>query len=250
MGKEDTFDPWDTSTGLLDNFDFKVDRAWFGEVEDSDSDRLYLFIEGTAVDDEDEEYEDHTERYSLGKGWEVIDDGDEVETASRNGVFNQSTGIGHLILSLKALGEEETEYITDRGRPTKAKTFKGLRMHMVGRVVSEWEDVNNPGTMIRWSLNLPTTLKMKKGKKKGKGKSSPSRKSSPSKSKSSSKSGSKELRGEVVEFAGEFENDEHDDFVNQVLDDDIFPKADKITDNDELHAEVLDPDSDLWEEAH
>ena len=243
MAKEDTFDPWETSTGLLDNFDFKVDRAWFGEVEDSDSERLYLFLEGPAVDDEDEEYEDHTERYSLGKGWEVIDDGNEVETASRNGTFNQSTGIGHFILSILALGEEEAEYIKDRGRPTRAKTFKGLRMHMVGRVVSEWEDVDNPGTMIRWSLNLPTSIKMKKGKGKGKGKAKSS-------SKSSSKSGSKKLRNEVVKFAKDFDEDEHDDFVNQVLDDDIFPDADKITDNDELHAEVLDPDSDLWGEAH
>lgn len=238
---EDTFDPWGTSTGLLDNFDFDVERAWFGEVEDSDSERLYLFLQGLAVDDEDEEYEDHVERYSLGKGWEVIDDGKEVETASRSGVYNESTGIGHFILSMLALGEEEEKFIKGRGRPTKAKTFKGLKMHMVGRVVSEWEDTNNPGTMIKWSLNLPTSLKMKKGKKKGK---------ATPKAKSKAKSSSKKFRGEVVEFAGQFEKDEHDDFVNQVLDEDIFDKADRITDNDELHAEVLDPDSDLWEEAH
>ncbi len=251
MGKQEK-SSWDTESGLLDNYDFEVEEAWFGldeEADDSDDERIFLFLRGTAEDEEGEEHEEHRERYSTGKNWEVVEDGTEVENASGKKRFNENAGLGRLINALVALGEDEAEYLASRGESYEASTFEGLKMHMEGRVVSKW--TNDDGDEVEWRLNLPTSIKMKTKKKKsskkgGKGKA----KRSPAKKKTSKKDSDSGLRAEIVTFAEQFKEDEHDEFVSQVLDSDVFENADSIEDDDELHAEVLDPDSNLWSEAH
>ena len=240
---------WDTESGLLDDFDFEVEEAWFGEDEEADSNdgRVFLFLRGTAVDDEGEEYEEHRERYSTGKNWEAVDDGAEVENATGKNRFNGATGIGRFINALVALGGDEAVFLSKRGQAYEAATFDGLSMHMENKEVSRWK--NDDGEEVVWNLNLPTELtipKAKKAKKGGKGKASRSTAKKPSKA-TSKVSG---LQAEIATFAAQFEADEHDEFVDQVLDEDVFDNANKIMDDDELHAEVLDPDSDLWANAH
>lgn len=245
---------WDTETGLLDNYDFVVEEAWYGEDEEADepSDRIYLFLRGEGTDDEGEIHEEHTERYSTGKNWEVVSGGKAVENAAGRKLFNQNAGVGRLINALVALGKSEAKFLQTRGIPTKAKTFRGLKMHMVNRVVSEW--VNDDGEDVKWYLNLPTSLKTKGGKKtksKSKGGQGKANRST-TKEKKTSKKGAKTsgLRAEIATFTEQFKVDEHDEFVDQVLDTDVFANADKIMDDDELHAEVLDPNSDLWNNSH
>lgn len=248
-----TRDSWATDTGLLDDYDITVDEAWFGEDEEGDDGRIFLFLRGTAVTDDGEEHEDHTERYSTGKNWEVVEDGDEVENATGRQRFNQNAGLGRLINALVGLGEDEAEFLSKRGDTFQAKTYRGLTMHMKGRVVSKWK--NDDGDEVEWSLNLPTSIEMKSAKaaKGGKGKASRSDDTkAPAKPKATAKGKGKAkgLRAAILEFAEQFEADEHDEFVDQILDEDVFEKAQDILDDDELHADVLDPDSDLWTENH
>jgi len=233
---------WETDSGLLDDFDYEVDEAWFGEDEESDNNdgRIFLFLRGTAVDDAGEEHEEHRERYSTGKNWEVVDDGTEVENATGRNVFNRNAGLGRLINALVALGDDEAAFLQKRGQAYEAETFDGLVMHMESMEVSRWK--NDDGEEVVWNLNLPISLKVKKAKKGGKGKASRS-----GTKKAKKPSG---LQAEVTEFAEQFDEDEHDEFVSQILDDEVFENADKIMDDDELHAEVLDPDSELWANAH
>ncbi len=258
---------WDTDSGLLDDYDFVVEEAWFGEDEESDNNdgRIFLFLRGTATDEEGETFEEHRERYSTGKNWDVVDDGEEVENASGKGRFNQNAGIGRLINALVALGDDEAEYLQGRGQTFQAATYDGLRLHMEQKLVSKWlnddydEDDPNSRKYNEWLLNLPTSLTIKKAKSKSKSKSKGkggSGKAGRGKVKGQAtkakkaKSPKSSLRSEVAEFAGQFGEDEHDEFVDQVLDSDVFPNADSIMDDDELHADVLDPDSDMWEQAH
>jgi len=243
MGKEKS--SWETDSGLLDDFDFEVDEAWFGEDEESDNNdgKIFLMLRGTAVDDAGEEHEEHRERYSTGKNWEVVDDGAEAENATGRNVFNRNAGIGRLINALVALGDDEAAFLQKRGQAYEAATFEGLVMHLESMEVSRWK--TDDGEEVVWNLNLPIELtlpKKKSSKKGGKGKASRS-----GTKKAKKPSG---LQTEVAEFAGQFKEDEHDEFVSQVLDDDVFDNADKIMDDDELHAEVLDPDSELWAKAH
>jgi hypothetical protein len=239
---------WDTESGLLDDFDFEVDEAWFGEDEEADNNdgRVFLFLRGTAVDDEGEEHEEHRERYSTGKNWEAVDDGAEVENATGKNRFNQNAGLGRLINALVALGDDEAAYLSKRGQAYEASTFDGLSLHMENMEVSRW--TNDDGEEVSWNLNLPVslTLPKKKAKKGGKGKADRSG------TKKAKKTASKPtgLQAEIAKFAAQFDEDEHDEFVDQVLDEDVFDNANKIMDDDELHAEILDPDSELWANAH
>jgi len=75
-------------------------------------------------------------------------------------------------------------------------------------------------------------------------------KKSPAKKATAKKGGSSKLRAAVVDFASQFNEDEHSDFVEQVLDEDVFEQAGKIEKDEELNAEILDSDSKLWAKAH
>jgi hypothetical protein len=59
-----------------------------------------------------------------------------------------------------------------------------------------------------------------------------------------------DLRADVVEYAKLYTADEHAAFVDAVYDAEYFPRADDLQLDEELAAEVLDPDSALWAEAH
>ena len=250
MGKEKS--SWDTESGLLDDFDFEVEEAWFGEDEEADSNdgRVFLFLRGTATDDDGEEHEEHRERYSTGKNWEAVDDGAEAENATGKNRFNENAGLGRLINALVGLGDAEAAFLSKRGQAYEAATFDGLEMHMNSKLVSKWQNDDQVGTdeWNTWTLTLPTELTMPKPKKAKGGKGKASRSATKKVKKTASKPSG--LQAEIIEFAKQFKEDEHDEFVDQVLDEDVFENANKIMDDDELHAEVLDPDSDLWANAH
>lgn len=244
MGKESS---WDTTSGLLEEYTFKVKEAWFGPNEESDRspDKIYLNLRGEAYVDGDLEDDEHIERYSVGKNWEVVEDGAEVENATGKNRFNENTGIGRLINALVACGDDVAAYLADRGEAYEADTFSGLNMDMERMLVSEFE--SDDGETVRWFLSLPVDVKTKKAKKAKKGGSG---KASRGKGKGKTKKVASGLRSDIIDFAREFDEDEHDEFVDQILDEDVFSDAGKIEDDDELHAEVLDPESELWAEAH
>ena len=235
---------WETTSGLIDEARFKVEEAWFGPNEDSDRDaeKIYLNLRGEATFEGEVLDDEHTERYSTGKNWEVVEDGAEVENATGKNRFNENTGLGRFINALVACGDDVAEYLQAKGEAFEAATFEGLDMDMERMLVSEFE--SDDGETVKWYLLLPVAVKVKakKGKKSKKGGSGKAGKAK-GKGKSS-------LRSDIVDFAKEFDEDEHDEFVDQILDVETFDNAEKIEDDDELHAEVLDPDSDLWSEAH
>ena len=240
MGKGSS---WETTSGLLEEYTYKVDEAWFGPNEDSerDTEKIYLNLRGEAKVDGESVDEEHVERYSVGKNWEVVEDGTEIENATGKNQFNENTGAGHFIRALVACGSDVATYLSKKGEAYEAATFEGLNMEMERMLASEFE--SDDGETVRWFLSLPVEVKIKaakKAKKGGKGKASRGK----GKDKKSS------LRSDIIAFAKEFDEDEHDEFVDQVLDEDTFPNAEKIEDDDELHAEVLDPDSELWSDAH
>ena len=238
---------WDTESGLLDDYDFAVKEAWFGtddEVENPD-DRIFLFLRGEATVDGELEDDEHRERYSTGKNWEVVEDGAEVENATGKNRFNQNAGVGRLINALVKVDDGDTaKALAAKGEAYEAATFNGLNMHMERKIVSRWTD-SDTGEELEWALALPTSVELK-AKSKSKSKKGGSGKAGRAKGKGTTPS----LRSDIIAFAGEFEDDEHDDFVDQVLDDAVFARAEEIQDDDELHAEVLDADSKLWAEAH
>ncbi len=68
MGKES----WETTSGLLDDFTLNVAEAWFGEDEENDDERIYLFLRGLATDSDDgEESEDGKGEGEVGNGFKA-----------------------------------------------------------------------------------------------------------------------------------------------------------------------------------
>ena len=234
---------WETTSGLLEEYTFKVKESWFGPNEDSDRDaeKIYLNLRGEATVDGELVEEEHTERYSTGKNWEVVEDGAEVENATGKNKFNENTGIGRLINAMVSCGDDDevAKYLQSKGEAYEANTFNGLNMDMERMLASEFE--TDDGETVRWFLSLPVDIKIKSKKVKKDG----SGKAGRAKGKDISS-----LRSDIIEFAKEFGEEEHDAFVDQILDDDVFADASKIEEDDELHAEVLDPDSKLWAVAH
>ena len=241
---------WDNESGLLDDYDFEVIETWFGldEEVDNPDDRVFLFLRGEAFEDGELVDDEHRERFSTGKNWEVVEDGAEVENATGKNRFNQNAGVGRLINALVSVDDGATaKALAKKGEAYEAATFDGLSMHMERKVVSRWTD-SDTGEELEWALALPTSVELNsKSKSKGKkSKKGGSGKASRAKGKGSTPS----LRSDIIDFAKEFDGDEHDDFVDQVLDDEVFTRAEEIQEDDELHAEVLDADSKLWAKAH
>jgi len=233
-------DAWTTESGLLDDFDLVVTETWFGDDEENDDERIFLFLRGEAFQEGELVEEEYRERYSCGKNWDPIDDGAAVENSTGRNRFNRNSGVGRLIDALvDPEGVDAAALLKERGQPSKAATFNKLTIHFEREVVSRW--TNDDGEHLTWELPLPTSVEATP-KKKGKGKSS-KKADSRSKKKNS-------LRADVIDFATEFDVDEHDKFVDQVLDPDVFTNAELIEADPELHAEVLTDGSKLWKKAH
>lgn len=241
MGSE----TWETTSGLLDDFTLQVEEAWFGEDEENDDERLYLFLRGTAIDSDDgDESEDYRERFRAGQNWEAVDKGAGAENATGKQKFNKNSGVGRLIRSMVA-DEDTAKALAERGDANEAETYIGLTIHFVREEQQPFE--NDDGEMIEWNIlqaNEVVFPKAKaKGKKKGKGDSGKA-------SKGKKKSGGTSLKKTVIAFAEQFEADEHTTFVEQVLDADVFPAAPDIEDDDELHADILDDEGEVWSKSH
>ena len=241
MGSE----TWETTSGLLDDFTLQVEEAWFGEDEENDDERLYLFLRGTATDSDDgDESEDYRERFRAGQNWESVDKGAGAENATGKQKFNKNSGIGRLIRSMVA-DEDTATALAERGDANQAETYIGLTIHFVREEQQPFE--NDDGEMIEWNILQAVEVEFPKakakGKKKGKGGSG---KADKGKKKGEGGGG---LKKTVIAFAGLFDDDEHTTFVEQVLDTDTFPAAPDIEDNDELHADVLDDEGEVWTKA-
>ena len=243
MGKES----WETTSGLLDDFTLNVAEAWFGEDEENDDERIYLFLRGLAIDNDSEdaaEEEDYRERFRVGTNWETVDKGAGVENATGKQKFNKNSGVGRLIRSMVADGAT-AEALAERGDATEAGTYIGLTLHLVRIEQTPFE--NDDGDKVEWNILSAVEVEFpKKAKSKSKSKS---KKSSGSGKADKGKDEGKGLRKTVIAFAGQFGDDEHITFVEQVLDAETFPAASDIEDDDELHADVLDDEGKVWTKA-
>ncbi len=245
MGKES----WETTSGLLDNFALNVEEAWFGEDEENDDERIYLFLRGLATDSDDgEESEDYRERFRVGTNWEVVDKGGAVENATGKPKFNKNSGVGRLIRSMVA-NQATADALAERGDATEAETYIGLTIHLERIEQTPFE--NDDGDKVEWNILSAVEVTFPKKKKKATSKKDEKDKKAGGSGKADKgeDSKSKGLKKTVIAFAGLFGDDEHITFVEQVLDADTFPAAPDIEDDDELHADVLDDEGKVWTKA-
>lgn len=239
-------DPWDLSTGLPDDFDFTVDSAHFGLTgEGSEDKRTKLILRGPALDEDgdpiDEAEDGEAElQYSLGDGWEALKGGAAVKHGV-NKNFNNRSSIGHLITSLVDNGA--LDVLRERGLPTQASTWQGLKFHVKRTETARFTPKGETEEIV---VNTPLCTEFYGVEGEGTAKKT-SAKTSAKKTPAKRRPRKKALRTEVIEFAAEYED--HSEFAADVLDPEIFTRADEVEADEELQAEVLDADSELWEEA-
>ena len=243
----------DQQSGLLDDYTLPVSEAWFGLDDESEreSDQIYLFIRGDASVDGKVVEEQYRERYSIGSGWEVADEGRTIEHGSGKHKPKRNSSHGRLVGAIVHLFDENDDMATletlaDESGTNTAEFWESLTFAMERKAMKPF--MNDDGEMQEWELPLPIKVVLTKPKKKGGGK-----KSGSSKAKGGSKAKDKatidpevKLRKRLVKLAATFDEDDHDEFATAAIE----KYGDKLEAFDELHADVLDDDGDVWEEAH
>lgn len=121
------FDPFSPETGLIDDFDFTVDSAWFTtDAAYNNGETLLLKLNGPTDNPDTPET---TLQYSCGSGWEAEDNGKRaVREDGKRRRFNQSSGIWKMVESAMNAGAGDA--LRSRGTPMEASMWVGLRFHM------------------------------------------------------------------------------------------------------------------------
>lgn len=238
----------ETASGLLDNYTLDVKEAWFGTDEESEfqPDRFYLFLRGPAEVDGEVVEEEYRERFSIGNGWELVDEGRGIEHGTGKNKPRRGSGHGwlvaHLVTWFHDEGDEDELFaLVDKSGTNTADFWERLELSMERQIVSKFKDTD--GNMRDYELPLPTGAKVK-SKKKGKAKAKGKGKKSSGKAKGDDPAA--KLKKKLVKLAGDFEDDDHDTFVDAALE----AHGDALEELDELHADVLDDEGDIWTEAH
>lgn len=243
---------FDTTSGLLDGR-LEVEAAWFGINDDSEraGDKLYLHLEGTAYEgNPDDGYSDEGEeefivRLSIGNGWEVVEEGAEVEHGRKN-KFNNRTGMGRFLDSIKRLDDaaDILSGLGERGEAYQAQTWEGLTIDIEHQ---NFPFTNDEGEEVDYFVPVVLGIgfpkaKKKGGGKKGKGGSGKASKGSKGKKSKGSADPEKKIRKALIKFGVEGKYEDHEDFVEDALE-----EFEEVMDFDELHADLMDEDGEIWE---
>lgn len=275
MGRE----AYKTSSGLLDDYDFWVESAWFAKDKRFGGGKdPILHLRGQALIDDEVVNEEETLLYGCGAGWEITAGGQGVTHPSGKTNFTDASNIGKLLNALDDLGAEPLDTMAEKGNPTDAEVYLGVGLHMERQQFS-FKD-KKTGESNTYEVPLPTSFlgfadadeekpaKVAPGAAKkaatpaAKKAAAPAKKATPAPAKKAAGAVKKgpakkeaepegdDLRDAIVEYAKMYEVGEHAAFVDAVYDEEYFPRADELQQDEVLAAEVLDPDSALWAEAH
>ena len=118
---------WETETGLLDEYQGTVTRAWFAtDARYNDGNTVMLHLE---IATNDQEFPEVTEKFPCGSGWDSRDGGETIEHEAGKQKFNKNSIYGKIVDRVtKPDGVLHDAFTTikGRGRPTKAGIWEGL----------------------------------------------------------------------------------------------------------------------------
>lgn len=224
-------DSWSPTSGLLDDYDLTITEAWFGVNAEysarAGTDRVMLNLQGPATVDGEIVDPEHTEMYSLGNGWAVAGGGASAEHPKLSSP-NQNSSFGRLLVFLSKL--DGFDKLRARGSALDAETWIGVTLHLERQTVSKFRD-KATGDMVEVNMQVPTAIVSVEDGAAVK---------EPVKAKPG-------LRKAVLAFASRF--DDYESFLDAVLDDGEFPRAEEIAADESLYAEVLD-EAGIFAEAH
>lgn len=213
---------WATSTGLLDQYEGTIEESWFAydpNYRDGEVPLLHWRISNVVT--EEEAPDEIVEKFSIGSGWQVVDNGATVEHESgRNKPFNRNSKYGMIIQAV--IDNEDGAFegglaaLQERGDPIEANVWEGLRFEF------ERVEYDYGGEIGVRDFILPVAFVGEEDAPSSNGNGS---------SQASRESLEKKLKALAKKAA------DHDEFVELATD------LDAVVDDDELFASVVD-DSD------
>jgi hypothetical protein len=220
---------WDTSTGLAEKFTIDVGEAWFGTNDKYQSGKVLLLnFKGPMTVDGDEVDPEYHMWYSCGQNWKAAQGGASAVNTTGSDSFNENTGIGRLIDSIKALGDDEIAIMRGRGESFEAETWGNLSLDLEREHVSSFK--NDEGEEVKVYVNLAVGLR----------EGGESAKATPAASDTD-----KEVKAVLAPVLRKLllveakKHDSNDDFMGHVLDNG-YKHADGLAENEEILDEVID----------
>lgn len=252
---------WKTTSGLIDDFDIIIQQSWYGHNPKFDNGKATLLhLRGPASINGEVVSEEETLLFGTGKEWKVTDGGTTATHPSGKTQFNDQTSIGRLINSIAEVADDEVmEELVNRGDPTNAEVFLGLKLHLERKPFT-YKDQNDGNKEKVYEVLLATAVEgfddeveatpakktpaKKPGATKAPAKAAPGKKAPPKKA-------AKSLRDALVELASGYDDTDeaHSEFIEAAYSDE-FPRSNELTEDEEVAAEVLEYQSPLWVEAH
>lgn len=124
--QQEWLETWETASGLPDDFDFTVNRAYFGKDSRYMNGEILLLIwEGVA---DDPEIGEQRIIWPCGTGWDTPDNGKTAVHERGRKKFIGSSIYGRLINRCRELGA--LEVLARRGPATQASVWNGTRWHL------------------------------------------------------------------------------------------------------------------------
>ena len=148
--RPDPNDDWEPSTGLPDDFDFWVTRAWFGFDEDYGGDIPLLIWEGESPDAD----LDRPIIWSLGRGWEPRDRGQSVIHEKRTRFVDVSQ-LGRLLKRIQDFPDLD---MRERGSAREAKVWNGLGFHMMRETIKNPTGASERGIPQEYDHLMPVAF--------------------------------------------------------------------------------------------
>jgi hypothetical protein len=207
------------TTGLLDDADITITGAEFNyDAGYANGEQLLLILSGTSTHPD---YPEFTQFFSIGKGWETLDQGATVVGEATG--FHKNSQYGHFIQG--AIESGAGEVLQARGMPDKASIWVGLKFH-VKRV-----DVDYGGEIGVKQVLKPTAFLGEVGKADAPAPQVAETGATPTEA----AGGNGVLKAEVIALANSAAN--HDAFLEEVI-----TKHPDIQKDPALFADVVDPD--------
>lgn len=132
MVDNDYTDDWGTDSGLVTDFVLRVDEAFFAtDARYNGGETLLLNFKGKTDKPIGQDGEnEYTVSYPCGSGWVSNDGGESAVSEKGASKFNNQSIMGKIVTSVMTPksegGLDIMNLLKSRGRPTQAKTWKGL----------------------------------------------------------------------------------------------------------------------------
>lgn len=137
MSDDQDFGLWDTTKGLISEYEGVVREATFGYDSRYNNGETLLLMLTLDVDPEVSEDGERTEMFTVGGGWEDIDGGEGCQNkrgveggTARSALFNDASGCGLLVNAVKEAEGFDPSLIAN---PYKASSWVGLGMELEGK---------------------------------------------------------------------------------------------------------------------